>query len=451
MDNMTFYLILLQSFTETLILIYLGLVLIGYNKPPFLKVMLIALSSALLSYFLRSIPLPPGVNVFIQIPVIAALLACICQLTLFSSISSTVLGFLGVSTAEILFNAAVSLFTGISPPQAMNIPLWRIIYPLPEFAFLTASIFWLRHKQVDLLGLIKPIYNNSAQSFRDHSKFVMLLSMTVMLVVLAFYCQFYLEGATPLYSRESIIIILFATLIIAVVLSLTLTWKMLYIRNQITLAEMQNNNISNLNNMMQIIKAQRHDFINHIQVIYGLLKLGENQQIESYISGLYKDIQLTSDILQLAIPELSAFLLVQTGIATASDISLEIEQETDLAALTVPSPELIAVVGNLLKNAMEAVEDLAPEKRKVKLKIFERSKYYIIQTQNYGLIPHEFKNRIFESGFSTKSGPSERGVGLASVKYQVEKCRGIILLSSHPEYGTRFTVCYPKEKGRKIA
>ncbi len=450
MDNITFYLMLLQSFTETLILIYLGLVLID-SKPPFKKVLLIALFSALLSLFLRSSPLPLGANVFIQIPVIAALLAYTCKLSIFTILTCIVLGFLGVSTAEILFNAAVSLFTEISPTQAQNVLLWRILYPLPEFVFLSGLILWLRYKQLDLLGLIKPIYNNSAQRLRDHSKFVMLLSMTVMLVVLAFYCQFYLEGSTPPYSSKSIVFVLFATLVIAVVLSLTLTWKMLYIRNQITLAEMQNDNINNLNSMMHIIKAQRHDFINHLQVIYGLLKLGENQQIESYISGMYKDVQLTSDILQLAIPELGAFLLMQTSIAAASDISLEIEQETDLAGLTVPSLELIAVVGNLLKNAIEAVEDLAPEKRKVRLKIFERSKYYIIQTQNFGWIPHELKNKIFESGFSTKSGPFERGIGLASVKFQVEKCRGIVLLSSHPEYGTRFTICYPKEKGRKIA
>lgn len=168
-------------------------------------------------------------------------------------------------------------------------------------------------------------------------------------------------------------------------------------------------------------------------------------QARKYISTLYKDVQVTSNVLQLAVPELSALLLVKAGVAATRNISLEINQQSDLTALHVPSMELVIVVGNLLNNAMEAVENLTPALRTVTLKIYEKSGLYIFQTQNPGYIPPEIKNNIFELGFSTKAG--DRGTGLASVKYHVEKHNGRILVSSHPEIGTRFTVCYPRRRG----
>lgn len=66
--------------------------------------------------------------------------------------------------------------------------------------------------------------------------------------------------------------------------------------------EIQQFHIANLQEMIQIIKAQRHDFVNHLQVIYGLVSLGNTVQVKTYIKTLYKDVQVTSNILQLAFP-----------------------------------------------------------------------------------------------------------------------------------------------------
>jgi len=445
MDNMPLYLVFLQSLPETLIVIYLGLALID-SKPPFKKVLLIALVVSLLSYVIRYFMPVIGVNAVVQIFLIIILLSYLCKMPIYVALISTILGFLGVSMAEIIFNPLVGIAIGQSLGQVMVNPVLRILYPLPEFSFLTALILWLYKKQLNVKGIIEP-YHFTKKKDSENNMPIILLCMTVLLVLIAFYCQFYVAGFTSL-SGKYLVFILFIVSIISVILTIALIWKIFYINNQTIIVEMQKANISNLQNMLQIIKAQRHDFINHLQVIYGLLKLGENEQIEGYIRSLNREIQVTGDILQLAMPELSAFLLVQMGLATASDISLKIEQESDLNGLAVPSSELVVVVGNLLKNAMEAVAELASDQRTIKLKIFERSKYYVIQTQNQGWVPRELRNRIFESGFSTKTGIVERGIGLASVKYQVEKYRGIVLASSHPQNGTRFTVCYPKGKRR---
>lgn len=445
MDNMPIYLVLLQSLPEALIAIYLGLTLID-AKPPFNRVLVIALTTVILSYFIRFLTPVLGVSAFAQLLLITVLLSYLCKMPIHVALISTIVGFLGISLAEIVFNPLIGIFTGTSLVEVVEKPLLRVLYPLPEFLFLTALILWLRKKHLNVKSLIEP-YHLTPEKKEGKNTPIILLCMTVLLVTIAFYCQFYVAGFTSL-SRGYLVFILFVVSMISVLLTIALIWKIFYINNQEIIVEMQKTNISNLQDMLQIIKAQRHDFINHLQVIYGLLKLGENKQIEAYIQGLNTEIQVTGDILQLAMPELSAFLLVQMGVATASDISMKIEKESDLNGLAIPSSELVVVVGNLLKNAMEAVGDLSGDQRTIKVKILERSKYYVIQTQNPGWLSRELRTRIFESGFSTKTGVAERGIGLASVKYQVEKHRGLVLVSSHPQNGTRFTVCYPKGKRR---
>jgi sensor histidine kinase regulating citrate/malate metabolism len=338
-----------------------------------------------------------------------------------------------------IFIPLVAAVSGISIQAALAHPLWRILFPIPEFIFLTFLIIFLRRKRINIFKT----FNIDMPEIKMYGKPLIILSLSVGLVVLGFYFGFYVHPES--YRLNSISTVLLAVILIAVVLSLTLSWKMLSMARQEKLVEIQQFHISNLQEMTQIIKAQRHDFVNHLQVIYGLVSQGYADQTGQYISTLYKDVQVTSNVLQLAVPELSALLLVKAGVAATRNISLEINQQSNLAALHVPSMELVTVVGNLLNNAMEAVEDLTPALRTVTFKIYEKSGLYIFQTQNPGYMPPEVKNNIFELGFSTKSG--DRGTGLASVKYQVEKHNGMILVSSHPEKGTRFTVCYPRRRG----
>jgi two-component system sensor histidine kinase AgrC len=437
MEHMPLYMVFLQSFPETLILIYIGLALTG-AKVSDRKIILIALIGAILSYFVRILPIPPGSNVFIQLPVIVILLFLACKIPLWLSLVSIILGFLCVSFAEILFLPLVSDISGISIQEALATPLWRILFPLPEFSFLTLLIIYLRRKDIHIFNTF-----NADIPDKTYSKSLIILSLSVGLVVLGFYYQLFQEQKeVPL---DSLLTTLLLVIAVAVILSLALSWKTFSMARQGKLVELQQFHIDNLQEMMQIIKAQRHDFVNHLQVIYGMVALGHVEQVKIYINTLYKDVQVTSSVLQLAFPELSALLLVKTGVATTRNISLEIKQKSDLSSLMVPSMELVTVVGNLLNNAMEAVDNLDPNLKTVKLKIYEKSGLYIIQTQNPGYMPPEIKNKIFEPGFSTKTG--DRGIGLASIKYQVEKHNGMVLVSSHPENGTRFTVCYPRRKG----
>ncbi len=273
----------------------------------------------------------------------------------------------------------------------------------------------------------------------------LVLGLGVVFVALGSYFQPYAGQVAVLPRYFSITAILFI-IFTAMLLSLLFSRNLLVLAKQKRTMELQSIYIGHLQELMQVIKAQRHDFINHLQVVYGLLQIGENDQAEEYIGELYQDIHVSGEILRLAIPELTALLMVKMGVATAKGISLDMRIESDLKGLEVRPLDIAAIVGNLLNNALEAVEDFNPPLRTVSLRINANSRYFIIQTRNPGFIPEEIRTQVFKAGFSTKAGNRERGVGLASVKHLVEKGHGKIVLSSHPQSGTRFSVCFPKSK-----
>lgn len=274
----------------------------------------------------------------------------------------------------------------------------------------------------------------------------LILGLGVVLVALESYYRIYTTGYSATSTRDYLSASMFFVAFIAMFFSLLLARNMFIVAKQEQTMELQKLYIQHLQDMMQVIKAQRHDFINHLQVVYGLLRIEENGQAQDYIGELYQDVQVSGEILRLSIPELTALLMVKMGVATGRGISLKIGIESSLAELGVRPLDIAAIVGNLLNNALEAVEDLNAAQRTVELRICENIRYFVVQTRNPGFIPPEIREQIFKSGFSTKSGTIERGVGLASVKHLVEKNKGKIVVSSHAEQGTCFSVCFPKAK-----
>lgn len=50
---------------------------------------------------------------------------------------------------------------------------------------------------------------------------------------------------------------------------------------------------------INLLKIQRHDFVNHLQVIHALLQLGRTEKALIYIEELAKDSRLISDTLKI--------------------------------------------------------------------------------------------------------------------------------------------------------
>ena len=103
--------------------------------------------------------------------------------------------------------------------------------------------------------------------------------------------------------------------------------------------------------------------------------------------------------------------------------------------------QLIRVVTNLVKNAIQAIpNNISP---KILIDVKEVNKNVIITVTDNGTgVSEENKTKIFEPKFTTKT--SGMGLGLAMVKNIIETYKGDISFTSKKDKGTTFKVVFPK-------
>lgn len=156
---------------------------------------------------------------------------------------------------------------------------------------------------------------------------------------------------------------------------------------------------------------------------------------------LFSSVSRTGGLIKTNNFSISALLYTKTGLAEARNIDLEIAVACSLKELPLTPLESSSLLGNLIDNALEAVEEETGEHRQVKLEISTGHGLYVIACVNRGdPIAPEIRENIFKPDFTTKEGHS--GLGLTIVKEIVNKYRGAIHLNSD-DHNTTFTVTIP--------
>lgn len=191
------------------------------------------------------------------------------------------------------------------------------------------------------------------------------------------------------------------------------------------------------------LRAQRHDFLNHLQVVYSLMEMREYNEATNYLEKVYGEIRALSSVLRTGSAAVNALLQVKAAACQDMGIALEMDIQSRLEGLSMPSWELCRVLSNLLDNAMEAAK-AAPQPRVV-LTIGEHLRGFLLSVRNNGpAIPPEMRDRLFEPGVSTKG--EGRGMGLAIVRQTLEDHGGEIDFTSDGAR-TVFQVKVPKAPG----
>lgn len=199
--------------------------------------------------------------------------------------------------------------------------------------------------------------------------------------------------------------------------------------------------ITELNN---ILRAQRHDFLNHLQVVYSLIELNEYKEASDYIETLYKDIKKVNKSLKTSNTAINALLQAKLVDCENKDILVDLNIDTRLDRLSVPGWEMCRILGNLIDNAIYAVKELR-EKGFVNIEITEKDSKYVFTVKNNGKqIPEDIKDKIFEPGYTTKGDKGE-GMGLAITKEITQKYKGKILVDCNQSM-TTFKVLIPIEQ-----
>jgi len=201
--------------------------------------------------------------------------------------------------------------------------------------------------------------------------------------------------------------------------------------------------------LVDSMRANNHDFTNKLHVILGLIQMGMYEKAISYIENITIVQRATISKIMSTVqePSVAALLIGKTARASELNIKFILREgcfysNTDMQ---LPSELLVTVIGNLIENAFEAMNESMDYdvQKELIFGIYSRPGAVLITTDDTGIgISPERLPRIFEKGFSTKG--EGRGTGLYQVKEMVERYGGTISVESQEGVGSSFSVSFTK-------
>ena len=192
------------------------------------------------------------------------------------------------------------------------------------------------------------------------------------------------------------------------------------------------------------LREQRHDFLNHLQVVHSLIEMKQFEEASQYMEKVYDDIQLVGKVMKTSSPAVNALLQVKNNSCDKHNIDFKIISTTKLDSPSMEAWDICAILGNLIDNAIHAAGSV--DNGKILVSLRESLDSYIFRVKdNGGGIPEEIAERVFDMGFTTK-GRYGQGVGLAVSKKKLKESGGDIRFTTGNK-GTIFTFTVPKAVG----
>lgn len=198
-----------------------------------------------------------------------------------------------------------------------------------------------------------------------------------------------------------------------------------------------------LEDLNQTLRRQRHDFKNHLQVVYTLTEMQAYSDVEEYVERIYEDVQSVGNLIRTAVPAVNALLSAKSADCAAHSIAFRVDIQSSWEEISIPGWELCRILGNLIDNAIDALTEDATANAQIIVGIGESIPSWSLTVENNGpMIPNEHKKNIFLPGFTTKS--AGHGNGLSIVCELAEKYGGELHLHSDAEH-TVFSCSFPKK------
>ena len=199
------------------------------------------------------------------------------------------------------------------------------------------------------------------------------------------------------------------------------------------------NNLDRLNNDL---RKQRHDFLNNLQVIHGLISMDSFTDAKDYIDHVYSDIRSISRFIKTDSPAINA--LLQAKITTCEDMNIPLTLDIHSTFKDdLPMPEWLVcrILANLIDNAIDAITEKGTGHLHIILNE-DVNCHYITVKDNGISISDTTYHQMFNAGFTTK-GSKGTGMGLAICKDLLGEYNGTIKLDRNEEYKI-FNIKIPK-------
>jgi len=362
------------------------------------------------------------------------LLIFITKINIYSSITIFSLFFTIIFTTEILIQFIEMFILKVQLNQILTISKYNVI-------FIVAC------KLIQVLILIillkYNIFSNKIKIFNRETALFYRFLIQIGIFNLFIYILMYSVLGTENNKMYNILIfsMAFAFWIIAF-LNLKEREKMIKINNKYKIQEHQ---ILNMEQIISIIRQEKHDYANHINVIQALCCLNKPntvERIKEYVSKLSDIIHLSFRYLDTGNDYIDGLLSIKNNYAIKNRIDFKVLIDEPFSLLKIREDELISIISNLVDNAFEAFRlKSTTENKEIFINTFLENREFCIKIEDNGEgIPEKIIHKVFEKGFSTKTKEKgDHGYGLYITKQLVEHNNGSISVESTSE-NTKFLV-----------
>lgn len=128
--------------------------------------------------------------------------------------------------------------------------------------------------------------------------------------------------------------------------------------------------------ILEVIREQRHDFLNHLQVISGYLQLQKQEIAYGYIKKISGMLREQGKIFCLKIPEINAVLLVEQKKAREHGIEVIYNIQDDLDNCTLPSEVLSALLETIFYIIISYLASYGLSNGRLEVDLSEERKQY---------------------------------------------------------------------------
>ncbi|HJQ06775.1 MAG TPA: ATP-binding protein, partial [Nocardioides sp.] len=195
------------------------------------------------------------------------------------------------------------------------------------------------------------------------------------------------------------------------------------------------------------LRAQHHEFTNHMHTVAGLIELGEHDDALAFLTDVQTSQAGFADAVRerVAPTALVGLLLGKAAAASERGVELRLTEDSWLADSPDKVNAFTTILGNLIDNALDAVTTgPTTGSGAIEVTLRDDEDAIVIEVADNGPgVPADLREKVFLDGFTTKpaSDGVRRGIGLALVHRLVQRLHGSITLADGP--GARFVVRLP--------
>lgn len=294
---------------------------------------------------------------------------------------------------------------------------------------ITASNIIISQSVINILVILLIYFFNKEMTinFIDIiKKNIKIFIMVILQCFMIFFLFQYINTTTWLTSMEKVLILLSILSFVLLVIFLSVDIFKQFKKTEEDKLRSRYNEV--LEEYFEKMRADSHEYKNHLNAIYGVLQVGDYDQIKDLVKGYIQNVSNEDHLIELSKINnqlIRALIYSKISYATSIGINFKYYIKSSLKDINVSDSELVIIISNLLNNAIEASSE--SDDKYVELTLSKKNNKYDIMVKN-SVNNGYFINvsEMFNYGYSSKG--DERGVGLYNVKNIVQNNGGEILI-----------------------